>query len=215
MDIKNTLQDAYIHHVLNHGEQPKSVYLFAKENGMAEEEFYNYFGSFESIEHQTWKDFMSHTIAEVKNQEIWAQYTSREKALSLFYSFIQFMKSKRSFATFSLKQAGRTLGTRPVLKGLKTEFENFGTEIIREGIESGELMDRPFFANRYKDALWAQFGFILNFWLNDTSAGFDKTDEAIERGVNVTYNFFQRSPVDELFDYGKFLAKNSGIKMPF
>jgi hypothetical protein len=56
---------------------------------------------------------------------------------------------------------------------------------------------------------------VLSFWIKDTSAGFEKTDEAIEKGVNVTYNLFQRSPVDDLFEYGKFLFKNSGRKMPF
>ena len=215
METKEKLQQSYINYVLTHGEQPKSVFIFAKENDMAEEEFYNHFGSFESIELAIWKALMASTLSEVKAQEVWPQYTSREKALSLFYSFIEMLKSKRSFASFSLKSAPKTIGTKRVLEGLKLEFDFFAAEIIQEGIESGELIDRPFFANKYKDALWYQFTFVLNFWFKDTSAGFDKTDEAIEKGVNVTYNLFQRSPIDELFEYGKFLAKNSGIKMPF
>jgi hypothetical protein len=48
--------------------------------------------------------------------------------------------------------------------------------------------------------------------VNDSSAGFEKTDEAIEKGVNVTFDLFQRSPIDNLFEYGKFLAKHGGIK---
>jgi hypothetical protein len=215
METKDKLQEAYIHHVLAQGEQPKSVYIFAKENDMAEEEFYNHYGSFESIEQKIWAELMSSTITEVKAQEVWPQYTSREKALSLFYSFIELLKSKRSFASFSLKSAQNTIGAKRILQGLKEEFEVFASEIIQEGIESGELIYRPFFAKRYKDALWVQFGFVLNFWLKDTSAGFDKTDEAIEKGINVTYNLFQRSPIDDLVDYGKFLAKNAGFKMPF
>jgi hypothetical protein len=215
METKDKLQEAYIHHVLTYGEQPKSVYTFAKENDMAEEEFYNHYGSFESIEQKVWAELMASTVSEVKNQEVWPQYTSREKALSLFYSFTELLKSKRSFASFSFKNAQNGIGTKKLLEGLKNEFELFAAEILQEGIESGELIDRPFFAKKYKDALWVQFGFVLSFWLKDTSAGFEKTDEAIERGVNVTYNLFQRSPIDDLFEYGKFLAKNAGIKMPF
>ena len=60
-----------------------------------------------------------------------------------------------------------------------------------------------------------QFSFVLDFWLKDTSAGFEKTDEAIEKGLNVTFDLFQRSPLDNLFDYGKFLARNAGFKNPF
>ena len=215
MEPNEQLQEAYIQYVLNHGEQPKTVYIFAKENGIAEGEFYNHFGSFESIEQSIWSGLMAETIKEVKAQEVWSQYSSREKALSLFYSFIELLKGKRSFVTFSFKNAESSIGLKRLLEGLNQEFELFSAQIIQEGIESGELMDRPFFASKYKDALWMQFKFVLSFWIKDTSAGFEKTDEAIEKGVNVTYNLFQRSPVDDLFEYGKFLFKNSGRKMPF
>ena len=215
METSEKLQSAYINHVLLQGEQPKSVFVFARDNEIAEEEFYNHFGSFEAIEQSIWKTFMQTTITEVRKQEVWTQYTSREKVLSLFYSFFEYMKSNRSFAAFSMKNASKGLGSPRILEGLKAEFESFNASVIQEGIESGELMDRAFFAGKYKDALWVQFGFILNFWLKDTSAGFERTDEAIEKGLNVTFDLFQRSPIDALFEYGKFLAKNSGIKMPF
>jgi hypothetical protein len=81
-----------------------------------------------------------------------------------------------------------------------------------EGIESNELSERKFFSNRYKDALWVQLVFVLHFWINDSSTGFEKTDEAIEKGVNVTFDLFQRSPIDNLIEYGKFLATHGGIK---
>ncbi|RYY32799.1 MAG: TetR/AcrR family transcriptional regulator, partial [Sphingobacteriaceae bacterium] len=38
------------------------------------------------------------------------------------------------------------------------------------------------------------------------------TDEAIEKGLNVTFDLFERSPIDNLIDYGKFLYQNGGIK---
>ena len=44
------------------------------------------------------------------------------------------------------------------------------------------------------------------------AGAFEKTDEAIEKGINVTFDLFQRSPIDNLFEYGKFLAKNGGLK---
>ncbi|MGV3704428.1 MAG: TetR family transcriptional regulator C-terminal domain-containing protein [Arcticibacter sp.] len=215
MEIKDSLQEAYIEHVLLHGEQPKTVYLFARENGITEAEFYTHFGSFESIDIRIWQSMMAEAIREVKAQEVWPEYSSRERALSLFYGFMELLKSRRSFVTFSLRNGKNRIGLNNLFEGMKQEFELFSADIIREGIESGELTDRPFFTGKYKDALWVQLGLVINFWLKDTSAGFDKTDEAIEKGVNVTYNLFQRSPIDELFEYGKFLAKNSGIKMPF
>jgi hypothetical protein len=206
------IQKAYIDFVLTEGQQPKSVYVFAKKNKMTEEEFYKFFSSFEAIEQNIWSGFASKTLAEIKTQEVWGQYSSREKALSYFYSFFELLKSNRSFAVYSVKKLPKSFSTPRVFENLKDIFENFCNDLIVEGIESDELSDRKFFTNRYKDALWVQFVFVLNFWVNDISNGFEKTDEAIEKGINVTFDLFQRSPIDNLFEYGKFLAKHGGLK---
>lgn len=206
------IQKTYIDFVLTEGEQPKSVYLFAKQNEMEEAEFYRFFGSFDAIEQNIWKDFGVKTIAEIKTQEVWPQYSSREKALSFFYSFFELLKGSRSFVVYSLKKMPENFTAPKLFEGLKEIFESFCDDLINEGVETNELADRKFFTKRYKDAVWVQLMFVLNFWINDISTGFEKTDEAIEKGVNVTFDFFQRSPVDNLFEYGKFLVKNGGIK---
>jgi len=202
----------YVDFVLTEGEQPKSVYLFAKKLETSEAEFYQFFGSFDAIEQSIWKDLAVKTVAEIKTQEVWQQYTSREKALSFFYSFFELLKGSRSFVTYSLKKLPKNFTTPKLLAGLKETFELFCDDLINEGIESNELADRKFLTSRYKDAIWIQLMFVLNFWTHDVSTGFEKTDEAIEKGVNVTFDLFQRSPIDNLFEYGKFLAKNGGIK---
>jgi AcrR family transcriptional regulator len=217
MATTESIKKAYIDYVLTQGEEPKSVYIFAKKNKMAEAEFYNHFGSFKALEQDIWAGVAQKTLDEIKGQEVWAQYSAREKALSYFYAFFELLKQQRSFAVYSVRKQPKSISTPPVFAELREIFENFCTEILNEGLESGELSDRKFFSKRYKDALWVQFGFVLHFWINDSSAGFEKTDEAIEKGVNVTFDLFQRSPIDNLFEYGKFLAKNGGIteKMGF
>ncbi|MBC7398381.1 MAG: TetR/AcrR family transcriptional regulator [Mucilaginibacter sp.] len=212
MATTESIQKAYIDYVLTEGEQPKSVYVFAKKNKMPEEEFYRYFGSFDAIEQNIWADITKKTISEIKGQDVWLQYSVREKALSFFYSFFELLKSARSFAMYSVKKQPKGFATPMIFTGMKSVFETFADEILIEGIESSELSDRKFFSKRYKDALWVQFGFVLHFWINDNSAGFEKADEAIEKGVNVTFDLFQRSPIDNLLEYGKFLAQNSGLK---
>jgi Tetracyclin repressor-like, C-terminal domain len=212
MATVESIQKAYIDFVLTEGQQPKSVYIFAKKHKMAEEEFYRFFASFDAIEQNIWTNFAVKTIAEIKTQEVWSQYTSREKALSFFYSFFELVKGNRSFVVYSVKKQPKSFTTPQTFTGVKEVFENFCQSLIAEGIESNELSERKFFSNRYKDALWVQFVFVLNFWINDNSTGFEKTDEAIEKGINVTFDLFQRSPIDNLFEYGKFLAKHGGLK---
>jgi len=212
MATKETIKKAFIDYVLTEGKRPNSVYVFAKKQKMSEAEFYDFYTSFDAIEEGIWTDIGQTVINEVKTQEVWAGYAAREKALSFFYSFFELLKRDRSFAVYSLKNAPKGLQTPKVFEGLKTLFLNFSDEILNEGLESGELSDRKFFAKRYKDALWAQLVFVLHFWVKDTSAGFEKTDEAIEKGINVAFDLFQRSPIDNLLDYGKFLMQNGSLK---
>lgn len=206
------IKKAYIDFVLTHDEQPKSVYSFAKKLKITEAEFYAFYASFESIEKNIWFELTVETIDEIQKQELWAQYSSREKMLSFFYSYVELLKIQRSFVIYSLKKQPKRLTTPEVLSGVKPIFETFAEEIINEGLESGELADRKFFSKRYKDALWVQYAFILNFWMDDDSNDFEKTDEAIERGIQVTFDLFQRSPIDNLFEYGKFLSQNGKLK---
>lgn len=212
MATQEQIRKGYIDYVLTNDEQPKSVYTFVKKLKITEADFYAFYASFESIEKNIWFELTVQTIDEIKKQELWLQYTSREKMLSFFYSYVELLKGQRSFVIYSLKKHGKKLSTPAVLSGAKPIFENFAEQVINEGLETGELADRKFFAKRYKDALWLQYAFILNFWMDDDSNGFEKTDEAIEKGIQVTFDLFQRSPIDNLFEYGKFLSQNGKLK---
>ena len=208
MATSQQIRTAYIDYVLTQDEKPKSVYSFVKKIKISEAEFYEFYSSFESIEKMIWAELTVEAISAIQHQEVWAQYSSRDRMLSFFYSYTELLKKHRSFIVYSLKSHQDRFSTPKVLSGVKPIFENFAEELINEGLETGELADRKFLTKRYKDALWIQFAFILNFWVNDDSTDFEKTDEAIEKGINVTFDLFQRSPIDNLLEYGKFLSRN-------
>ena len=207
-----TIKSAYIDHVLSHDAPPRSVYDFAKKLKITEAEFYNHFASFIAIEKSIWADLTTRAIEQVTLQEIWKAYSSREKMLSFFYAYVELLKTQRSFVIYSLKKSKSKISTPAVLADVKPIFLSFSESIIHAGLESGELADRKYFSRKYKDALWLQLAFIINFWIEDDSNGFEKTDEAIEKGVQVTFDLFQRSPIDNLFEYGKFLVRNGKIR---
>ena len=212
MASSDQIKKSYIDYVLTNGEPPKSVYNFAKTLKITEADFYKSFSSFTAIEKAVWKDMTQKTLVKIREQKVWAKYTSREKVLSFFYSYIEMLKTQRSFIIYTLKRHPKRLSTPDILSGVKEMFHEFAEETINEGLDKGELTDRKFFSKHYKDALWVQFGFIVNFWVGDDSPAFEKTDEAIEKGVNVTFDLFQRSPIDNLFEYGKFIARNGKFK---
>ncbi|WGQ08024.1 TetR family transcriptional regulator C-terminal domain-containing protein [Pedobacter gandavensis] len=212
MATAQQIKNGYLDYVLLNGEKPASVYSFVKKLKIAEADFYDFYPSFESIEKNLWVELTLETIQAIEAQEVWSQYSSREKILSFFYSYVEVLKKHRSFIIYSLKNHKNKFGTPEVLSGVRPIFENFAEGIINEGLESGELANRKFLSKRYKDAVWVQFGFIVNFWTTDDSAGFEKTDEVIEKGVNVTFDLFERSPLDNLLEYGKFLSRNGNFK---
>ncbi|HIC32200.1 MAG TPA: TetR/AcrR family transcriptional regulator, partial [Flavobacteriaceae bacterium] len=59
----------YMDYVLEHNEQPKSVYAFAKENNFEEAKFYEHFGNFEAIEKGIFKAFYDNTINALEASE--------------------------------------------------------------------------------------------------------------------------------------------------
>jgi hypothetical protein len=206
------IEEEYIDYVLTNNEPPKSVYDFAKKLNITEAEFYTYFSSFIAIEKAFWSNVTVKVIEKVKEQEVWPRYSSREKMLSFFYGYVELLNTRRSFAIYTLKKHSKKFSFPEVLAGVKPMFETFAEEVILDGLDSGELADRKFFSKRYKDALWVQFTFLINFWADDDSAGFEKTDEAIEKGINVAFDLFQHSPIDNLFEYGKFLVRNGKFR---
>jgi hypothetical protein len=211
MSLKEKIQDAYMDYVLSQGHEPHSVYVFCKNLEIKESDFYEFYNSFHSIGMDIWESLFTKTREMIEKQEVWAEYSVREKILSFFYSFCELLKSFRSYASFSFKPGIPGLKESSVLGTLKKEYYQFIDGLITEGLDTGEILDRKFLTDRYRDGLWVQFLFIVQFWIKDSSLGFEKTDEAIEKGVNLSFDLMARSPLDSILDYSRFLARNGSF----
>ena len=55
--------------------------------------------------------------------------------------------------------------------------------------------------------------FLLNFWIKDTSKGFEATDAAIEKSVTLGFKLMGENMLDQVFDFGKFMFQNMREKM--
>jgi AcrR family transcriptional regulator len=210
--VRDRILEAYIDHLLMKGHQPATVYAFCKELGIEETEFYKHYASFAAIAQDVWFSHYEDTIQTIKKHDLWMGYTVREKFLSFFFTYFEGLQKKRSFYLAQIKQSKSDLRlfTPVFLKKVKEAFEQFSNDLVNEGIASNEIKDRTAITSRYKDALWIQFIFLLNYWVNDDSPGFERTDEAIEKGVQVTLDMMGHSPLDNLVEYGKFIFKNAG-----
>jgi hypothetical protein len=45
----------------------------------------------------------------------------------------------------------------------------------------------------------------MNFWLNDKSKGFEKTDACIEKSFALSFELISNNAIQKAFDFGKFL----------
>ena len=213
IEQKEKIRDAYIDYVLTNGERPATVYSFMKSIDIAEEEFYKHFSTFESVDASAWRVFFNHTLDTIKTQDVFDGYSSREKILAFYFGLVEHLKSNRSYVTWCFKNTSKLqYNNPPYLSDFKKMFEEFANQVINEGIGSGEILERKFISDKYKDALWIHLVFIIHFWIEDNSTEFEKTDEAIEKGVNITFDLMAESPLDSMVEYGKFLWRNVAFK---
>ncbi|WKN31797.1 TetR family transcriptional regulator C-terminal domain-containing protein [Porifericola rhodea] len=207
-DKSATIKEAYVDYLLEHGHEPASVYQFMKMLKMKEGVFYDYYNSFSAIDKEIWKGYFDETLERIQSESVYNEYMVREKLLAFYYTWIEVLKDNRSYVTYSvgqIKRKGLRWTNTDFLSAFKSSFLEYGNELIAEGKETEEIVDRPIVGNRYNDGLWQQLLFVLKFWINDDTRGFERTDAAIEKAVNLSFDLMSRSAIDAAFDFAKFL----------
>jgi len=204
-DTKHKIIDGYIDHVLQHNEAPASVYKFSKDIGIEEKEFYEYFGSFRGIDQKIWNEFFDETHQKLLAEEVYANYSAREKLLAFYYTLLEVLINRRSFVVYSLHKGKKYGPVAPQLRGFRDKFEEYIKSLIESAISLGEIEDRQMLSDKYYMGFWPQLLFVLHYWAKDESAKFEKTDAAVEKAVNLSFELLGKNPVDSLLDFGKFI----------
>jgi len=199
---------AYVEHILTQGKRPASVYKFCLDLGIKENEFYDHTGSFDGLEKDIWKGFIDHTIKRLHGDEEFGGFTAREKVLAFYFTLLEELKQNRSYVLFQFDNSKKLTLVPAYIKAFKVRFEEFIQSILNEGKVAGELAKRPVIDNRYPQLFWLHMGFVLMFWKEDDSPGFEKTDAAIEKSVNLAFDLLGKGVVDTTIDFAKFLYQN-------
>ncbi len=205
-DYRKLILEGFKTHVLEHGSAPVSVFKFAKDLKMKEEDFYTYFTSFESIKSAIWVSIYDSTLQQIEAQEVFREYSVREKFLSFLFTWIEELKKSRSYLLSLYQDKATSFRSLPFdTKEFKSKFKDFAGELILEGKETQEVASRPVVTERYDEALWLQVAFVFRYWLDDRSPRFEKTDAAIEKSVNLAFDLMGKSALDSFLDFAKFL----------
>lgn len=197
----------FIDTLLTNGKPPKSIYVFSKELAIEESEFYTYFSSFEHLEERIFTLFFENAMAVLEKNEDFGEYDSKNKILSLYFTYIEILTANRSYVLLAFKGATNSLQYGKKLKGLKKEFGNFTKTLVIDKIDIGQETIEKIQDKGIQEGFWLQFLMIIKYWIEDTSSSFEKTDLFIEKSVLASFDVIETKPAKSIMDLGKFLLK--------
>lgn len=204
---RDKIVSMYMNYRLEKSDRPKSVYLFAKENGFDEAVFYSFFGTLESVEKEIYKIFIEKSIELIQRDPAYENYDMKSKMLSFYFTLFEMMSANRSYVLLTLKEHQNQLKNLMQLSSLRTEFKNYVSEIITDEVRTQYEKFQNIQEKAIKESAWIQFLMILKFWLEDESASFEKTDIFIEKSVKASFELMNITPIESIIDLGKFLFK--------
>lgn len=204
---ENQIITYYMDYVLEHNENPKSVYAFAKANNFEESKFYAHFASFDSIEKKVFKSFLENTVKMLERSEEYTSFDARNKLLGFYYTFFENLTANRSYVVHALQKHKHSLKGLCILSGLKKDFSNYVDSLEINKLElKDERLDKVQ-ASAIRESAWIQLLLTIKFWMDDTSAAFEKTDIFIEKSVNTSFDVINVLPLKSMMDFGKFIFK--------
>ncbi|KAA5823432.1 TetR/AcrR family transcriptional regulator [Algibacter amylolyticus] len=204
---KNDIITYYMDYVLEHDENPKTVFAFSKMNNFEEAKFYEHFASFEAVEKGIFEVFFTNTIAVLDKSEDYKIFDARNKLLSFYYTFFENLTANRSYVKHVLDKYKTDFKGLKMLTGLKAHFTQFICELGIQMLDIKQEQVEKIQDRALKESAWLQLILTMKFWLEDTSASFEKTDIYIEKSVNTTFDVIDVAPLKSVIDLGKFLFK--------
>jgi hypothetical protein len=197
----------YMNAVLEKNEAPKNVYLFCKEHAIEEADFYSFFNSLDAVKEAIWVKFFENAVSILQKDSNYASYENRNKLLSLYFTLFEILTLNRSYIFYALKDNKEGLRNLKQLASLRNHFKDYIVDILKSGETEKDSKVKKITRPVFSEGAWLQFLFILKFWLEDTSKGFEKTDIMIEKAVKATFDILDTTPLESLFDLGKFIWK--------
>jgi len=205
--LENDIISSYMDFVLEHNENPKSVYAFAKANNFEESKFYQFFGSFEAIEKHVFKAFFDNSLSAMEKSDDYKSFDARNKLLSFYFTYFENLTANRSYVVYALDRHKNGLKSLTILSELKKSFTNYieGLDIKTLDIKQ-EQIDK-IQRRALQESAWLQLLLTMKFWIDDTSSSFEKTDIFIEKSVNTSFDILNIAPLKSVIDFGKFIFK--------
>lgn len=204
---ENDIITLYMDYVLEHNQQPKSVYSFSKSNNFEESKFYEFFGTFEAIEKHVFKAFFNNTLKVLDKSKEFQSFDARNKLLSFYFTFFENLAANRSYVVYALNRHKNKMKNLTQFSELKKSFVSFIDGLNIETLDIKQEQIDKFQHRAIQESAWAQLLITMKFWLDDTSPSLEKTDIFIEKSVNTSFDVLNIAPLKSVIDFGKFIFK--------
>ena len=156
--------------------------------------------------------FFENAVTTIEKDENYFSYTDKNKLLTLYFTMFEILTLNRSYVVFSLEENKEGMKNLKQLIQLRNRFKDFALDIMQTSTSENDKKVSKVTQPIFSEGVWIQFLFILKFWLDDRSKGFEKTDIIIEKSVNTVVDLLDTKPIESLFDVGKFLWKESKMR---
>ena len=206
MEHTSALIEAYKRLAFEKGTLPVSRMEIASAASLDIVDFETTFSTLEALQEAVWVQYLRTTLETLETSEEYAQYSVREKMLAYYYTFFENLGKEDEFVKMFAPKLGIWNYNPTFLGGFKHSFLIFVNELLKEGIESGEIAERMMIGDEYAGWHWPQMLFLLNKWITDESANHKVSDQAVEKAVNLGFDIMGRNVVDSAFDFAKFMV---------
>ncbi len=209
---KAEILNFYMNYVLENNSKPNSMYQFAHILGMKETEVYQHFASFKSMEQTVFESFFEHSITLLEKDSEYHHYDAKNKLLSFYFTFFEILKENRSYVILALSGRKQLMDSIQTLGKLRNHFKDYidGLDLNTMDFKNADL--EKIKQKGLSEIAWSQLMATMKYWIDDTSAGFEKTDLFIEKSLKASFELIDTRPLESVIDFTKFLFKEKFAK---
>lgn len=197
----------YMDFVVENNEKPADVEDFCKHTKLEKDNFNNHFKSLKSVEKAVFKQLFKNSLEVLNESEEFISFDAKNKVISLYFTLFENLNLNRAYVLIALKGCKNQLASFSALSGLKKNFIAFIDQLeVSESIlpiEGLEKIQRKII----NQTSWMQLYLTIQFWLEDSSEDFEKTDILIEKSINTSFELIENKFLKNAFDLGKFVYK--------
>ena len=205
--MKAKIIENYMKQCNETGKRPISVFQFCQSMEITESEFYAEFPDLDAIDSSILSEIFENVVSKLKTEEYYLELSENDKLLTVMYAFFEQLKSVRSFLLVRLKDWKDPLQNLSMFKDFRKACMKFiSTLDLGNPVKDIQMLNR-IVDKGFSEMVFSNILFVLNFWINDRSSNFERTDACIEKSFSLTLNMLQNQTLSKALDFGKFLMQ--------